>query len=233
VSQKGMRFHWLVAAPIASIVSALALEPPPLDIPKETEVGVYITRGSEWREVEAQSVSWKTGGMAKRVAPEGTVRENRNGTIPGRLSSTAFPADAKLEVLIHSAEGALGDGYRLVRLHPRSGAREFCFETPGIFNFADNASRDIVPFRAERAGAQLWRVELSGLEEGQYGFLPPVKDGSEAGDNDTTGKMYSFDIVCEECDTSRSKGRLSRIVPVEAIRRKIQGLNAKDPVFRF
>ena len=222
-----MRSKWLVIAPILSVISVLALASPALELPKDIEIGVYLTRGSEWREALPETVNWKSGNIAKRIAPDGIVKENLTGKIAGRLSSIAFTADSKIEALIHTDEGASADGYRLLRLHPHSDSREVRSEASDIFNFADRAARDVVPFRAELAGSRVWRVELSNLQEGQYGFIPPLNSGDQA----TAGRMYTFDVVCEKCDAARTNGKFSKIVSGNSIRKLFD--SPKDPIFRF
>jgi hypothetical protein len=62
--------------------------------------------------------------------------------------------------------------------------------TGGIFHESGGAERDLVPFTAQKVGPRLWRLVLTDLQPGEYGFLPPVNTGSLA----ASGKIYSFRV---------------------------------------
>ena len=100
-------------------------------------------------------------------------------------------------------EGTAAEEYQLLRLRPHSDAREFRSVTGGVFHESGGAQRDLVPFKAVRVAPRLWRVELGGLSNGEYGFIPPVNTTSLA----ASGKIYTFKIGdCERCGSPRSHG---------------------------
>lgn len=185
----------LVFSAILSAVSALALDPP-----KDIDIGVYLTDGSEWVEAPVEIVNWKTGGVVKHVLTDGIIKGDLNGRIRGDASPVGYPGTAKIEVLIHTMEGTAAEEYQLLRLRPHSDAREFRSVTGGVFHASGGAERDLVPFKAVRVAPRLWRVELHGLPQGEYGLLPPVNTASLA----ASGKIYTFKIGdCERCESPR------------------------------
>ena len=211
-----MRLNWFL---IVFTLSAAAAVPP--ELPKDPEVGVYVTDGSEWREAPVEIVNWKSGGAVRRVLNEpGEV----NGWIRGGASPMAFPKDARIEVLIRTDEKAGIGNYRLHRLRSRADAREFKSESSGTFDFSASSTQDLVPFKAERAGLSLWRMELSGLPDGHYGFVPSVSSASLA----SSGRIYSFEIGnCGRCGTGKAASGNA------AIHNAIRNLFRKDPTFSF
>src|SRR3954454_7146910 len=76
------------------------------DLPKDIDVGVYITDGSEWIEAPVEIVNWKSGGVVKGMFTDGVVRGDLNGRIHGESSPLELPRSNKqLEALIHTVEG--------------------------------------------------------------------------------------------------------------------------------
>ena len=74
----------LVFFSVLSAVSALAL-----DLPKDIDVGVYLTDGSEWVEAPVEIVNWKTGGVVKYVLTDGIIKGDLNGRIRGEAARSA------------------------------------------------------------------------------------------------------------------------------------------------
>ncbi len=109
-----MRIGLFVIVPLLSVRSRPpALE---LDLPKTTDIGVYFSDGSQWREAPAELLNWKSPGTAKNLL---------NGRIRGAASPTTFASTMKIGVLIHATDGIPAEQYRLLRLRARGDAREW------------------------------------------------------------------------------------------------------------
>jgi hypothetical protein len=223
-----MNHKLLAAVSITSAFSALAFAATlTLDPPKDMDVGVYITDGSEWLEAPVEIVNWKTGGVVKNAFTDGIVKGDLNGLIRGESSLLELPRSTKrLEVLIHTVEGTSAEEYQLVRLRTHSDSREFRSVTGGVFHVSGGATRDAVPFKFVRVAPRLWKGDISDLPRGEYGFIPPVYTHSLAGN----GKIYSFRMgSCERCAFSPS----SR--PNDGLKAELKGLflNTKDRALDF
>jgi|SRR5579863_4095268 len=216
-----MNHKLLAAFSILSAFSALAL-----DLPRDIDVGVYVTDGSEWLEAPVEIINWKTGGVLKGVFTDGIVKGDLNGMIRGESSPMELPRSTKrLEVLIHTVEGISAEEYQLVRLRTHSDAREFRSVTGGVFHASGGAQRDVVPFKAVRVAPRLWKGDISDLPRGEYGFVPPVNSTSLA----AAGKIYSFRMgSCESCAFSGARAN-------DGLKASIKGLllNRKDPALDF
>lgn len=160
-----MRLKSLALAFSLSVVSAPALE-----MPTNTEVGVYLADGAKWREAPVEVVSWKPG-------------RSVTGRVRGNTSPVSYSRYSSIDILIHAEEGKVADDYQLVRLHTQTDARELHADKEGT-------GRDPVPFRAKLVSPGVWWVELRSLPDGQYGFISPATKENRT----APGKIYSFDV---------------------------------------
>jgi len=164
-----------------------------LDPPKDLDVGVYFAHGADLKEFPVEIVNWKSGGVLKYIFTDGIVKGDLNGRIRGGESSIALSDTSSIEIFVHTLEGVSAEEYQLIRLRQHNDAREFRSVTGGVFHVSGGATRDIVPFTAQRVGPRLWRIVLMNLPTGEYGFLPPVNTASLA----ASGKIYSFQVSPE------------------------------------
>jgi len=200
-------FHAIVA--VLLVISASALE-----LPKEPNVGVYLTDGSQWFAAPVEIVNWRSGGVVKHVLSDGIIKEDLNGIIPGGASSMGFPAASKIEVLIHTTEGTAAEEYRLLRLRPQSEGREFQSVTGGLHAYG-GAQRDMVAYKSAQVAPRMWKAELSALPEGEYGFLPPLTAPLLA----ASTKIYTFEVGKP---AAKSGSALKKLI-----------LNVPNPVFDY
>jgi hypothetical protein len=144
-----------------------------------------------WEELLPEVVNWKTGGVLKRMATVGIVKGDVNGRIPGPHSKTSVACP--LEVLIYAPEGVAITEYQLLHLRENGDAREFRTVTGGVFHQSGGAIRDVLPFEGKKIASRTYKVTLSQLSPGEYGFLPPgaVTSSSSA----SIGKMYTFRLI--------------------------------------
>jgi hypothetical protein len=157
------------------------------------EVGVYYTRNKELVEMEPEIVGWQTGGVAKRYATLGFDHGHVNGKIVKANSSVQM--SSPLEFLIKAPEGTSATEYQLLRLYQKGNRREFRAATGGIYHASGGSERNTVPFNPEKIRGRVWKIRLSDLKRGEYGFLPPgVSSASIA----ASGKMYTFGVIEEE-----------------------------------
>lgn len=182
----------VIAALSALAGASLLFAIDPADPPKDLDVGVYFINGLrlEWRELPVEIVSWKTGGVLKKVFTDGIIKGDLNGRIAGRVSTAVMHPDWSIEILIHPVEGTAAEEYQLIKFREHDDRREFRSVTGGVFHESGGADRDRIPFDATRVGVRLWRVRLDRLTAGQYGFLPPVNASSLG----AWGKAYTFSL---------------------------------------
>lgn len=169
------------------------------------EVGVYLSRKGTWVQLEPEIVGWRQGGVFKHYATLGFDREHINGSVRGPRSAMRLATPA--EFLIKTQEGTSATEYQLLQLYQKGDRREFRALTGGIYHASSGAERNAVPFQVEKVANRTWRVRLSGLSPGEYGFLPP---GFAATSIASSGKLYSFAFNPEESD-SRSGAKIPQV----------------------
>jgi hypothetical protein len=168
-------------------------------IGKNWDVGIYVASpctcadGTVWKELPAEVVNWKTGGVVKHALTDGIIKGDVNGRILGKESSVAMSGTSRDQIYVRTLEGVSAEEYVLLRLREHTDAREFRSITGGVFHESGGATRDRIPFIAKRVGPRLWQIVLVDLPNGEYGFLPPVNTLSLA----ASGKLYSFQVSPE------------------------------------
>ena len=174
--------------PSASVTNAsgVARDPRwPAEIPDE--LGVYTKINGKTTYIEPEVVTWKRRGKLVGFATQGLAGRHQNGVVNGRASP--YHVSVPLEVFIVVREGESANAYRCVTMRQKEKHREFRFETTGLIK-EGSADKNIVDFRAERLASRLYRVELTQLEPGQYGFVPP--GAALQGNQGAAGRIYSF-----------------------------------------
>jgi hypothetical protein len=155
------------------------------------EVGVYVVIKGKVIEMEPEIVNWQTGGWIKSHASLGIVKGDKNGKVM-KSKSPFEVSDNPVEFFIKTLEGTSVTEYQLLRLHEKNDRREFRAATGGVIHQSGGAAGNDVPFSPEKIGSRSWKIVLSDLPKGQYGFLPP---GVESASISASGKMYTFGIV--------------------------------------
>jgi hypothetical protein len=175
------------SAPVASSTAAASTT----DNKLPQEVGVYVVLNGNLTEIEPEIVNWQTGGWIKHHATLGIVKEDRNGKVM-KSKSPLEVSNNPMEFFVRTLEGTSVTEYQLLRLHEKSDRREFRAATGGVIHQSGGAEGNDVPFSPEKIGSRTWKITLSDLPKGQYGFLPP---GVESASISSSGKMYTFGIV--------------------------------------
>lgn len=153
------------------------------------EVGVYLKEREKLTEVQPEIVNWRTGGMLKAMATGGMSGGHVNGTVknPHSLLQTGMP----LEFIIRCPEGTSIAEYQLLRLDEKNDRREFRAMTAGVVHASGGAGKNAAPFLFEKIAPATFKVTLTDLKKGEYGFLPP---GFSSASVAASGKVYTFGI---------------------------------------
>lgn len=156
-----------------------------------TDIGVYFMSKGGYKDLEAEVVNIKTGGVLKSIATDGIVKGDVNGHIPGEHSPNSV--FAPVEFLIVVRDGDAPAEYQLLHLRAKSKYREFRSVTGGVFHSSTGASRDLVRFQSTKVAPLTYKITLpADLAPGEYGFLPP---GAFASRNlASSGMMYTFSL---------------------------------------
>jgi hypothetical protein len=155
------------------------------------EVGVYVVLNGNLTEIEPEIVNWQTGGWLKSHASLGIVKEDRNGKVM-KSKSPLEVSNNPVEFLVRTLEGTSVTEYQLLRLHEKSDRREFRAATGGVIHMSGGAEGNEVPFSPLKIASRTWKITLSDLPKGQYGFLPPGVDSASIS---ASGKMYTFGVI--------------------------------------
>lgn len=165
------------------------------DLPEE--VGVYAKQDGKLIAIEPEIVNWRSGGVVKTVATLGLDKGHVNGTVAGAHSSLPLKWSrlgllGPLEFYIRCPEGNSASEYQLLRLWDKGNRREFRAVTGGVFHMTGGAEPNQVQFQFDKVGSRTYRVRVSNVEVGEYGFLAP---GAVASSNAASlGKIYTFRI---------------------------------------
>ena len=174
-------------APAAS-GSATAKDPNwPADIPDE--LGLYTRTDGKVTRLEPEVVSWKARGRLMSFATSGLVGDHKNGVVKGRNSR--YQVSMPAEVFIVVPEGASANEYRCVNMRQKNKQREFRMSTAGTV-MEGTADKNAVEFEAERVASRLYRIHLTELKPGEYGFVPP--GAAMQASMGSVGKIYSFGV---------------------------------------
>ena len=157
-----------------------------------SEIGVYVKRDNQWREIQPEIINWKTGGVLKSIATAGIVKGDVNGHLNGRSSRNKVTSP--LEFCIYAPEGVAVTEYQLLRLHDQKEYREFRTVTGGVLHVKCGATRDLVSFEGNKVASRTFVIVLQNPGPGEYGFLPPGAFTS-ASSSSTLGKMYTFSLM--------------------------------------
>jgi hypothetical protein len=182
--------------PHAGITATPAITTPIPSSPQSglpEEVGVYYMRTGKLVQLDPEIVGWQTGGVMKRIATLGLDHGHVNGKI--MTDHSPVQLSCPVEFLIKTPEGTSVTEYQLLRLYGKGNRREFRALTGGVIHAKGGAERTVISFRREKISTRVWRIRLSGLEQGEYGFLPP---GVAASSIAASGKLYAFGITGED-----------------------------------
>jgi len=155
-----------------------------------TEIGVYVRDETVFKDVLPEIITWKTGGVMKSLATGGLTKGHTNGVLEGPISR--LQASQPLEFVIVATEGTSVVEYQLLKLKRMKSRREFRAITGGILHASSGAQKSLHKFQHEKVAPRTFVVKVSGLENGEYGFLPPGAVGHQSAVS--MGKIYTFGL---------------------------------------
>jgi hypothetical protein len=168
------------------------------------EIGVYYFQKDKLISIDPEIVNWKTGGVVKEYATLGWDKGHVNGTIrePHSKLDLTYGAGSSmrmmgvggtLEFYLRTRDGDSASEYQLLKFWEKSDRREFRTFTGGVFHASGGAQDNVLEFKFEKIAPRTFRVNLSNLNPGDYGFLPPGSFASSSAASQ--GKIYTFRIV--------------------------------------
>lgn len=152
------------------------------------EIGIYIQGKERMTEMDAEPISWQTGGVWKsRFLP---TRGHINGKVMSPRSR--YQVDPNAEFVIRTPEGVAPSEYLLVELYEKDNRREFRILTGGVIHRSSGAERTSIPYTYRKIAPRTYYVVLNNLRRGEYGFLPTNLMNSTSAA--FVGKLYSFSV---------------------------------------
>ena len=159
----------------------------PAEIPNE--LGLYTEVEGKVTHLEPEVVAWKVRGKLMGAVTRGLAGGHQNGVVRGRNSR--YQASLPLELFIVVPEGPSANEYQSVSMRQKDKQREFRIMTAGIVK-AGTADKNFVLLNAEKVASRLYRIELTQLELGEYGSVPPGQALQSSAC--LAGKIYSFGV---------------------------------------
>ena len=188
------------AKPTATAAAPAAAAYP--DVPED--MGVYTKLKGSLAEVYAEPVSWKSGGVGKSMLTGGFTKGHVNATVSGPKSKLQL--GTPIEFVIKCAEGVTPSEYMLLKLDQKGDRREFRAVTGGVYHSSSGIDKDAIKFDFQKIATRTFKIALTGLKKGEYGFLPPgsgsvggtgggASGQTVQGGSMTSGKLYSFGVI--------------------------------------
>ena len=159
----------------------------PAEIPHE--LGLYAKVEGNVTHLEPEVVTWKVRGKLMGAVSRELAAGHQNGVVRGRNSR--YQASMLLELFIVVPEGTSANEHQCVSMRQKDKQRKFRIMTAGMVK-AGTADKNFVLFNAEKVASRLYRIEVTQLEPGEYGFVPSGQAlQSSAG---SVGKTCSFGV---------------------------------------
>jgi len=159
------------------------------------EIGIYIQETNKLTEIDAEPISWQSGGVWKTLITAYFfypfyTKGHVNAKVMGAQSR--FQVDPNAEFIIRTPEGIAPSEYLLVQLYEKDNRREFRLLTGGVVHRSSGAERNTTPFTYRKIAPRTYYVMLNNLRRGEYGFLPTHLMNNK--DAAFVGKLYSFSV---------------------------------------
>jgi hypothetical protein len=188
------------AKPAAPAAAAPAVANP--DVPED--IGVYTKVKGALVEVYAEIVDWRSGGVGKSMLSMGLTKGHVNAAVKGPKSKLQL--GTPIEVVIRCTEGVTPSEYVLLKMDEKGDRREFRAVTGGIYHSSGGADKNAIKFDFQKIAPRTYKIVLTGLKKGEYGFLPPgqgsvgaVGGGTSGqtvqGGSMQAGKLYTFGVM--------------------------------------
>ena len=188
-------------APASTAPAAAAAAPNP-DVPED--VGVYVKLKGSLAEVYAEIVDWKSGGVGKSMLTGGFTKGHINAVVKDPKSK--LQVAPPMEFVIKCTEGITPSEYMLLKLDEKNDRREFRAVTGGVYHSSGGAEKNAIKFDFQKIAPRTYKISLTGLKKGEYGFLPPgggsvggvgggASGGTVQGGSMQSGKLYTFGVM--------------------------------------
>jgi hypothetical protein len=172
------------------------------DVPED--VGVYVKLKGSLAEVYAEIVDWKSGGVGKSMLTMHMTKGHVNAVVKGPKSKLQL--GEPMEFVIKCQEGVTPSEYLLLKLDEKGDRREFRAVTGGVYHSSGGAEKNAIKFDFQKIAPRTYKIVLTGLKKGEYGFLPPgggsvgaVGGGASGqtvqGGSMQSGKVYTFGVM--------------------------------------
>jgi len=188
------------AVPAASAPTAAPAAAANPDVPDD--VGLYTKVKGALVEVYSEIVDWKSGGVAKSmfIGTKGHI----NAVVKGPKSKLQI--GMPVEFVIKCTEGVTPAEYLFLKLDEKNDRREFRAVTGGFYHSSSGTDKNAIKFDFQKIAPRTYKVILTGLKKGEYGFLPPgggsvggvgggASGGQIQGGSMQSGKLYTFGVM--------------------------------------
>jgi len=188
--------------PMAAAAAATPTTAANPDVPDD--VGVYTKIKGALAEMYAEVVSWKSGGVGKSMLTGGFTKGHVNATVSGPKSKLQL--GTPIEIVIKCVEGVTPSEYMLLKLDEKGDRREFRAVTGGVYHSSSGLEKDALKFDFQKVAPRTYKILLTGLKKGEYGFLPPgsgsvggtgggASGQTVQGGSMSAGKLYTFGVT--------------------------------------
>jgi len=183
------------SAPDSAAPSAPASPEPAAPLPPSVEnLGAYYKdSGGNFQPLPSEVVIFQSGGMVKRVASAGLMKEDLNGLVGGMRSRLVV--STPVTFILHVPQGRTASDYELVRLHIVGNNRQFQSVAGGLIHESSSSLRDEIDFLSKQIGPSAYQIVLgSEIGEGEFGFLEP-QDTASSKTPPSSGQIFTLAIV--------------------------------------
>jgi len=168
------------------------------------DVGVYVKLKGSLGEVYAEIVDWKSGGVGKSLLTGGFTKGHINAVVKGPKSKLQI--GEPIEFVIKCMEGVTPSEYMLLKLDEKGDRREFRAVTGGVYHSSGGADKNAIKFDFQKIAPRTFKVVLTDMKKGEYGFLPPgsgavgamgggASGATVQGGSMQSGKLYTFGVT--------------------------------------
>lgn len=154
------------------------------------DIGVYVQVGNQLTPLPVEVVNFKTAGTLGMAFSYGLHKAKLQGTVPGDKSSMQLNLPAT--VVLRCPDGTAPTEYQLIELTQKKDNREFTDAKVGVTGASAGVDSQALTLNFQKIGHDTYKATMTGLKEGEYGFLSPGTVVSTT--SVSTGKMYSFGV---------------------------------------
>jgi hypothetical protein len=155
------------------------------------EVGVYVLYKDKLIFMEPEIVTTRTAGTFVSAMTSGIASAKVKGSIKNPQSPLQVSGD--LEFTIRCLEGTSAQEYQLLLLESKKDHREFEALRVNIGGAKSGADKNAIELKFDRVAPRTYKVKLTNLKPGEYGFLAPGAVGSA--NTASSGKIFTFGVI--------------------------------------